>query len=194
MEEIRAVIGKEISKHRKKKKMNDADQPSRLLEINERDRKYYFKPSTALFNDYCDSIIERYGLRNAVQHAKIESIDYGFVDSEYVRGTEKVFSVQTSAGLQYARTVVLAIGPGLVPRTPTELLPPELDGACHSSQIAENEFPPAYIRQKIRQGRKTNIVVVGGGLTSAQITDLAIGKGVSKVWHLMRGEFKGTSQ
>lgn len=89
--------------------------------------------------------------------------------------------------------MVLAIGMGLVPRIPTTLLSHELDGACHSAHIVEKEFPPAHFRQKISQGRRTNIIVVGGGLTSAQIADMAIRRGVSGVWHLMRGDFKGIS-
>lgn len=192
LDEIIAVVGKELSKHRKKSKMSGAGQ-RRILEINERERKDYFRPSTSLFHDYCDSIIDRYGLQHAVQQAKIESIKYGFVENGEVPATEKVFSIQTSASLQYARTVVLAIGMGLVPRMPTTLSSHELDGACHSSQIVEKEFPPAHITQKISQGRRTNLVVVGGGLTSAQIADMAIRRGFSKVWHLMRGDFKGIS-
>lgn len=194
LDEITAVVGKELSKHRKKGKMRGVTGQRSILEINERERKDYYRPSTSLFHDYCDSIIDRYGLRNAVQQAKIESIKYGFVENGEVPATEKVFSIQTSAGMLYARTVVLAIGMGLVPRMPTTLLSHELDGACHSSQIVGEEFPPAYIRQKISQGSSTNLIVVGSGLTSAQIADMAIRRGVSKVWHLMRGDFKGISR
>ena len=46
------------------------------------------------------------------------------------------------------------------------------------------------MRHKIQQRRQTNIVVVGGGLSSAQIVDMAVRKGVSKVWFLMRSDFK----
>lgn len=72
-------------------------------------------------------------------------------------------------------------------------MPHEVDGACHSSQVVEKEFPPLHIRQKITKRQETNLVIVGGGLTSAQTANLAIRKGVSKVWLLMRGEFKGKS-
>lgn len=193
LEEIRSVVGKELSKHRKKKKMKDSRNQRSILEIDERDRKDYFRPSTALFNDFCESIVDRYGLRNAVHQAEIQSIEYAFVENESVPNAEKVFAVQTSAGVTYARAVVLAIGMGVVPRMPTTLLPHEVEGACHSSQVVEKEFPPSHIRHKIAQRAETNVVVIGGGLTSAQIADLAIRKGVSKVWQLMRGEFKGRS-
>jgi cation diffusion facilitator CzcD-associated flavoprotein CzcO len=36
----------------------------------------------------------------------------------------------------------------------------------------------------------TNMLIVGGGLTSIQLADLAIKRGVSKVWLLMRGNVK----
>lgn len=34
-------------------------------------------------------------------------------------------------------------------------------------------------------------MVIGGGLTSAQITDMAVRHDVTKVWHVMRGSCKG---
>jgi hypothetical protein len=48
-------------------------------------------------------------------------------------------------------------------------------------------FPDPTIRAKIDLGLRTTILVVGGGLTSAQLSDLAVRRGVSTVWHLMRG-------
>lgn len=47
------------------------------------------------------------------------------------------------------------------------------------------------MQRKIRQRKETNVVVVGGGLSSAQIADMAIRKGITRVWLLMRSEFKG---
>lgn len=49
------------------------------------------------------------------------------------------------------------------------------------------EFPDPHLKRRIKSKLPTNIVVVGGGLTSAQLTDLAIRRGVTKVWHIMRG-------
>lgn len=54
-------------------------------------------------------------------------------------------------------------------------------------------FPSLNVQRKIQQRRETNVVVVGGGLSSAQIVDMAIRKGVSRVWFLMRSDFKGMS-
>lgn len=64
-------------------------------------------------------------------------------------------------------------------------------GACHSSEI--QTFPSPNVKSKIQQRQETNVVVVGGGLSSAQIVDMAVRKGVTKVWFLMRSDLKGKS-
>lgn len=63
------------------------------------------------------------------------------------------------------------------------------NACCHSMEI--KIFPSPNVQSKIQQKRETNVVVVGGGLSSAQIVDMAVRKGVTKVWFLMRSEFKG---
>lgn len=60
---------------------------------------------------------------------------------------------------------------------------------CHSMEI--KSFPSPSVRRKIQRRQETNVVVVGGGLSSAQIVDMAIRKGVTKVWFIMRSEMKG---
>lgn len=52
------------------------------------------------------------------------------------------------------------------------------------------EFPGYVVQDRIAARKTTNILMVGGGLTSAQLSDLAIRRGVTKVWHLMRGPCK----
>lgn len=44
---------------------------------------------------------------------------------------------------------------------------------------------------RVRAHKPTNVLVIGGGLTSAQIADRAIRQGVTRVLHLMRGPMKG---
>lgn len=61
--------------------------------------------------------------------------------------------------------------------------------ACHSMEI--RSFPSENVRNKIKRREETNIVVVGGGLSSAQIVDMAIRKGVRRVLFLLRSELKG---
>jgi hypothetical protein len=43
-------------------------------------------------------------------------------------------------------------------------------------------FPSESVKRKIAAGRPTNILIVGGGLTSAQLADLAVRHGVGTIW------------
>lgn len=52
------------------------------------------------------------------------------------------------------------------------------------------DYPDSAVMKKVEAGLRTNLLVVGGGLTSAQLADLAIRKGVSKVWLLMRSRLR----
>ncbi|GMG04507.1 unnamed protein product [Aspergillus oryzae] len=164
-------------------------QQLREVEIDERDRKDYFSPSTGLFEDYCSSIIARYGLNTPgmIQQREVINVQYDYHDE--MSPSEKIFTVTTNDGaVFYSRTVVLAIGPGRTKVFPFKLTDEEANGACHSTEI--RSFPSPNVKRKIQQRQQTNLMVVGGGLSSAQIVDMAIRKGVSKVWFLLRSNFK----
>lgn len=123
-----------------------------------------------------------------ISQSEVEDIQYD-VHPE-LSPSDKIFTVTTAGGRRlYSRAVVLAIGPGRTKIFPFQLTKEEEQGACHSTEI--HSFPSPNIRQKIQKRQQTNLVVVGGGLSSAQIVDMAIRKGVSKVWLLMRSDFKG---
>ncbi|KAK8191349.1 FAD binding domain-containing protein [Phyllosticta capitalensis] len=192
LDEIRDCVGKEISKHQRKKRTKGRVQkPQAEVVIDERDRKDYYRPSRPLFTSHCECLVERYGLRKGlVQQKQVEDIQYGIV-REY-SDVDKIFTVKTDKGIHFARTVVLAVGPGNSPRIPGP--PPSgVDGQappqmCHSMHI--QQFPDPMVMAKIKAKQETNILIVGGGLTSAQLTDLAVRKGVKKVYHLMRGAVK----
>lgn len=197
--------GKEISKHRKKKKLNTKGRfLGRTPDIDERDRKDYYTPSTDLFHCHCDAVVRRYGLgRNTVRQERV--VDILYEDSEAHQGTDhdsvisddalrndrKLFCVKTDQGVHYAHVVVLAVGPGNAPSIPeVSGLPTGTphEGFTHAMQI--RKFPPPYVTAKIKARRATNMVVIGGGLTSIQLADVATKRGVSKVWLLMRGPLK----
>ncbi|KAJ5103635.1 hypothetical protein N7532_004164 [Penicillium argentinense] len=196
--EISGCVGKEMSKHKKKKRRQGGKQQPIGGEIDERDRKDYYSPSTELFTDYCNSIIERYDLDKPGQILKQEvtgiSYDYLPERGDVPVSSSKVFTLTTSTGQKfYSRAVVLAIGAGgagiskIFPWKPTT----EEEGAsacCHSMEI--KSFPSPNVRNKIQRRQQTNVVVVGGGLSSAQIVDMAVRKGVTKVWFIMRSDLK----
>ncbi|KAJ5582463.1 hypothetical protein N7535_001083 [Penicillium sp. DV-2018c] len=162
-------------------------------EIDERDRKDYFSPSTDLFSDYCSSIIQRYALDEPGQILQREAtgLSYDYLSDS---SDEKVFTIDTSSGEKfYSRTVVLAIGPGGAGVSKVYPWKPSTEeegasGCCHSMEI--KTFPSTNVQGKIQRRQETNVVVVGGGLSSAQLVDMAIRKGVTKVWFLMRSGLK----
>lgn len=154
--------------------------------IDERDRKDYFTPSCSLFRDYCECVIDRYGLRkDLIRQERVEEIDFSIVPG--VSDSEQVFTVRSDQGVHYARVVVLAVGPGNAPSIPAELGEAG-QGCCHAMQI--REFPDPSVKAKLKQKKDVNIVVVGGGLTSAQLTAMASKHGAKKVFHLVRGRLR----
>ncbi|KAK4669861.1 uncharacterized protein QC763_206710 [Podospora pseudopauciseta] len=191
--EIHHCVGKEVSKHIRKRtrtqKCSAHSACNARVEINERDRIDYFNPSQALFSDHCRAVASRYHLCDGVvKKESVQDISFDVVQGISVND-EPLFTVTTDRGLQYARTVVLSVGPANQPSIPrhafkafsaTESLPQ----VCHSTQI--ETFPDTVVRTRMTNGQRTKVLVIGGGLTSAQLSDLAIRKGVTKVWHLMR--------
>ncbi|KAJ5727534.1 hypothetical protein N7493_005354, partial [Penicillium malachiteum] len=197
--EIPGCVGKEMSKHKKKKRRQGGkSQTIGGVEIDERDRKDYFSPSTGLFTDYCNSIIERYGLNEPGQILQQEVVDmtYGYLPDrgDVPVSNSKIFTLTSTSGRKfYSRAVVLAIGAGgagiskIFPWKPSSK-EEGADACCHSMEI--ESFPSLGVRNKIQRRQQTNVVVVGGGLSSAQIVDMAVRKGVTKVWFLMRSSLK----
>ncbi|KKK19581.1 hypothetical protein ARAM_006539 [Aspergillus rambellii] len=130
--------------------------------IDERDRKDYFSPSTGLFADYCESIASRYGLDTPglIRDSEVVDIRYDF--HVELSPLDKIFTVVTRTGEAfYSRTVVVAVGPGGKKIYPFRLEGDEAQGACHSAEI--RTFPSPNVKRKMQQRRETNVVVVGGG-------------------------------
>lgn len=199
------VAGKEVSKHKKKKNLHKQGRfLGRTPDVDERDRKDYFVPKTDLFDGHCEDVVRRYGLGgDMLRKEKVVDIEYGEVEkfgadmehdsvmSDDALEDKKVFRVVTDQGVRFAHLVVLAVGPGNAPSIPTVLGLPSMyphEGFAHAMQI--KQFPPAHVLPKIKAHQSTNMLVIGGGLTSIQLADLAIKRGVSKVWMLMRGPLK----
>lgn len=155
--------------------------------INERDRNDYYTPSANLFDAHCRHCIDHYGLSDGlIRKEAAQDIKYGdFMD---VSSLHKVFRITTCERKYFARTVVLAIGGGNKPTIPGCLPGEILQGARHAMHMTR--CPEPAVAAKIGSGKAVQIMVVGGGLTSAQVTDLALRRGVSKVWHLMRGPLR----
>ena len=66
------------------------------------------------------------------------------------------------------------------------------EGWAHSSAICNPafDFPNATLNAHMKTGQSTTVVIIGGGLSSAQLCDLCVRKGFTKVILLLRGFFK----
>ncbi|KAL8629799.1 hypothetical protein Q9189_004472 [Teloschistes chrysophthalmus] len=198
--EIANCVGKFMSKHRRKKKIArghgvGSSSAKVALEIDERDRKDYFTPTSDIFHDYCDSVLQRYSLEDIVEQAQVASIDFGPPDEFglHIDGAPEthVFKVVTVGGVtKYAKIVVLAIGAGGSPVMPRHLSPVEKEAACHSTQLSKQAFLSRNVKDKILARKPTTVVVVGGGLTAGQIADKCIRTGVRRVLMIMRSDVK----
>ncbi|KAL1609044.1 hypothetical protein SLS59_001407 [Nothophoma quercina] len=205
LQALPGCAGKEISKHRKKKKINSRGRfPGSGPDVDERDRKDYFTPSTSLFTSHCEEVIRRYGLGlDMLRRERVVDISYdaascfGDVEHDSVISDDasyeekKIFRVKTDQGVRFAHIVILAVGPGnapSIPAVPGIPTPAPHEGYTHAMQI--KQFPPPHIAAKVKARRSTNMLIVGGGLTSVQLADLALKRGVSKVHLLMRGPLK----
>lgn len=174
-------------------------------QINERERSSYARPSSGVFQDFCSKeLVERYQLGPVLRQETVKSLKYGHL---HIRGEGhgRGFTVVTQNGKKYgAKFVVVSIGGQESPSMPKflsdyheaqgEMLNPSVHkgpGWCHSrcfSYGGTKEF-----KEAVRLSKLSNdgiILVIGGGLTSAQIADLAIRKGASKVVFICRGYLK----
>lgn len=137
-------------------------------------------------------------MHGLVHKEPVTDIRYSAVED--IPNTEdKLFTVTTDKTVRYARAVILAVGPAndpVLPKIPSLSFPGHsntdhaacMPQACHSMRIGK--FPDPIVMARIAARKRTNILVVGGGLTSAQLSDLAIRRGVTRVWHVMRGTVK----
>lgn len=155
-----------------------------MVEVDERDRKDYFNPSSACFSDFCEKCIQRYGLQeHTIRQERVEDIDF----DPY----RKLFKVSTTHGQHSARAVVMAVRGGvpvIPPPFPSEL--PET--ASHAMWLEDSTVLSSQLQAKIRAQKYTTALVIGAGLTSAQVADCLVRKGVRQVHLVMRGPWKGT--
>ncbi|ETN39959.1 uncharacterized protein HMPREF1541_06186 [Cyphellophora europaea CBS 101466] len=188
--EIPNIAGKEYSKHAQKKQRNRQHKVERHLRVDGRDRIDYYTPSTALFEDYCDSIVERYGLHGLVHKASVRNISYDDVGGP---SSSRMFCVDTDKGMYMAKIVIVATGPASAPCLPEDHRL-ELTATSHSA--ASHIFSPnglelpASLADKLKSRQATYVVIVGGGLTSAQVAVELISSDVTHVWLLLRGKYK----
>jgi hypothetical protein len=158
--------------------------------LDERDRNDFFRPSTPFFSEFCNDVACRYSIGSIVEKSTVSSVSY--CPNEAADGG--IFTLQTSTGVKRARNVVFAAGPATPPTIPPTCTfchkNPEGVSHAFTPHPSPTSSLPDHVLNKIKIGRKTSVAVIGGGLTSAQVTCAAIHAKASKVYHLMRGPMK----
>ncbi|KAL0958083.1 hypothetical protein HGRIS_000259 [Hohenbuehelia grisea] len=188
LKEIQGVVGKERSKHQVKRKRG---KKLPLTDINERDRKDYFRPSSHLFFDFCDRIVDDYGLHDNLLPAHGVDIASARI---HVRGTGCLPESGMAIKLQDGRTIgakaaVLAVGINSQPRLP-DCIHTSSDHITHTGQIPLKGLVQTLLQSKIRSPQTfTRVLVIGGGLTSAQIVHGLVEAGVDQVVLVTRNAF-----
>lgn len=172
--EIPNVAGKELSKHERKAKHQRKRRGTtvRHLKIDGRDQIDYFAPSAQLFHDYCEAVVDRYKLQGLVQKAKVKDVIFTTKAAEPSR---KLFTIYTEASeVIRCRVLVIATGASIVPSIPPSINIAETNGSTHVFEPEGTTLPP-YLDKKLRESHElVTILVVGGGLTSAQIIGLLL--------------------
>ncbi|TIB64911.1 hypothetical protein E3P77_02891 [Wallemia ichthyophaga] len=193
LREIPGVVGKEVSKHKKRQAKN-GKRATNEDPINERYREDFQTATSGCFFDFCRDDIEKYyGLDGVVEHGEITNLSYDYHDENH---PEKLFKVIKQDGEHaLAKTVVLAIGNNNCANLPTYLsdktthnnnqIGLEGEGWCHTSVFARPGYTfPGPALQK----PGSRLLVIGGGLTSAQVVDKAYKNGVRDITLLIRSD------
>ena len=170
----------EKKKKKTKKKMNGKKENNHdsdgIVEINMRDYRDYYRPSTKLFHDYCQEIIQRYNLESRIKQDEVISIDYKLiqVDGESDE-IGKGLIITTKNGHTYGcKSAILATGHRGDINYP---ISPFIEDAHFQNQVVILHI---YLINKFllqdcyfNNPKLKRIVIIGGGLTSAQLAYVA---------------------
>lgn len=207
--EIKNVVGKEYSKHQHKRQIKknisktstplrgdglNHDRPG-IIDINMRDYRDFYRPSSKLFEDFCDEIIERYGLESSIRKDEVMSVIYGEI---LVLDTDELFQgfiIRTQSGKVFGSKICIVAsghrGRINYPINGLAKAQSTLDQACHTTHLFNRKisYPPPCIQKKLDMKQPASLVIVGGGLTSAQLAHVACSLGI-KVTLVLRGPVK----
>ncbi|KAL7532505.1 hypothetical protein ACHAXR_004670 [Thalassiosira sp. AJA248-18] len=155
-----------------------------LPSLMQRDNDFkgpYQVPSTAVFNTFHDVLSEAYGIKDTAYKGTVQSIN-PVQDSTH----EPIFEVQIISGKNMktvkARRIVCAMGPMFRPLEASQLWESSLrqelgaNQGCAFERILHSHKVIPYINTLEANGDKIKkrVLIVGGGITSAQLSLLAI--------------------
>ncbi|KAI8899083.1 hypothetical protein BC833DRAFT_587100 [Globomyces pollinis-pini] len=176
--------------------------------FTENDRNQFCTPSSSLFSDFCGSLVDRYFIHDLVTQGMVtEILPIKGPNGDIFKITYKVSVTKKSEDrdcclgghdvvehefkkVVYSRKVVCALGnanipliPEFVQKIPLDTYPQ--DRIVHSIELANKKkvpVPPHLIPKKL--------LVVGGGLTSAQLVKLGDKYGFTRIVLASRSKLK----
>lgn len=171
--------------------------------FNERDRQNFTKPSSKLFQDFCDDLIRRNHFEDIVTKGLVSQIipyskEDGFCEYFRVLVCDPETNEPTAEIL--AKNIVCSIGFLNLPNMPNwaqkNILEIPSGRITHSKDLLRNtiadtrDYAIPEVELKMKMGLETRLVVVGGGLTSAHLCSLAQKIGYTKITLLCRSTLK----
>lgn len=131
----------------------------------------YQRPGYALFQAHSEAVVQRWGLQTVHEQTAVTGLTR----------TLAGWSVQTTLGTVEARRVVLALGPSSRLSWPEWALPLRQTGRVH------HIFEDTFDRTHLPPG---HVVVVGGGISAAQLSLSVAAERPGKVTMLARHPFR----
>lgn len=177
-------------------------------ELTENDRDQFYCPSTGLFSDFCESLVDRYFIHDIITQGWVTDIipQGNIFKIVYKVSTKTIFGPSDCCAqghtivennlvkVVYARRVVCALGNSNNPVFPNFI-----------GKLAVDSFPSNRIVHSIELSNKTklpvppelkpardycSLLVIGGGLTTAQLVDLAVQHGFKRIVMASRSKLK----
>ena len=155
-------------------------------------------PSTSLFLDFCDELIDRYGLDDMVTEGTVEDVKICEIceNATHTSSSQsaKIFEVRLGDGrVLTAKRVVCAVGPGPAftgmratkPFWAEDLADSmsALSPGDASTKVQHASALTTWLQDKNNKTQLTGrrVLVVGGGQTAAHLSKLAVNHGASSV-------------
>ena len=124
----------------------------------------YQRPSLALFNDHCRSVIDRCRLRSLRLQGRARDL----------RRHHGGFEVETDNGVLRARRLILALGASEQPHWPDWAKKLRSEGAA-----IHHVFDPGFRIGELPDWRR--LIVIGGGISALQTAETLLGDGTRSV-------------
>jgi lysine/ornithine N-monooxygenase len=150
-----------------------------IRNFNNRDREQFFTPSKELFSDFCQSLVDRHGLDELIEKGRVRDVIPLKQGSETIFRIEYVY--QGVVKVVFSKRVVLAVGNSNNPKIPDWISTENMNelNVFHSMDLIKDGFVESL-------NPKDKILVVGGGLTSAQLARKATVEGYQKVCFMLK--------